>query len=170
MRAGNGKDLSSSGQSPSDLPDIYAPRLLIETEPAHRVFFGNLIESIVSRRVLPSAQFAGRSAFWSDVFVSSGLPWSRFVESFAIHLLAIAILWGAARAGWLRPQVLPGRVFSKRDVIISLRQNICHRSTLAVEERTSRKEGTLNSVSRPSSRCHRKQTIALRRWSHHLTS
>ena len=117
MRAGNGKDLSSRGQSPSDLPDIYAPRLLIETEPAHRVFFGNLIESIVSRRVLPSAQFAGRSAFWSDVFVSSGLPWSRFVESFAIHLLAIAILWGAARAGWLRPQVLPGRVFSKRDVI-----------------------------------------------------
>src|SRR5215469_3105982 len=111
------KDLSSSTQSASDLPDRYAPRLLIQTEPAHRVFFGNLMDSFSTRRLPLPDKFAEGAAFWTDVFISSDLPWFRFLESLALHLLAIVGLWGAARAGLLRPQALPGPVFSKREVI-----------------------------------------------------
>jgi TonB family protein len=117
MRASDGKDLSSSRKSASHLPDRYHPRLLLETEPAHRVFLRNLRDPIFPHGVLPPADLGEQPAFWSDVFVSSGLPWHRFAESFAIHMLVIAGLWGASRAWLLRPRTFPPRVFSKRDVI-----------------------------------------------------
>ena len=95
----------------------FAPRLMIETEPAHRVFFRNLADTLFPHRVIHHEDGAEWPEFWADVFVSRRLSWWPFVESVAIHLLFIAALWGTSRIWALRPQILPQPVFSKNDVI-----------------------------------------------------
>ena len=85
-------------------------RLLIELEPRHRVFFGNLAD-LVRLRQAPQIRVTSRPArFWDDVFVPSGARWSSILESTLCHLLFIVLfLWSRSRV-WV--QVEP---FSQQD-------------------------------------------------------
>src|SRR5258706_7660763 len=73
-------------------------RLLTELEPGHRVFFCNLVDLLLSRRV-PQTPITSRPVlFWDNVFVPTGAPWSSFMESMLCHLLLIILLvWGQSR-------------------------------------------------------------------------
>ncbi len=58
------------------------PKLLVEMEPAHRVFFGNLSD-LVLRHQIPG---------WRDIFVPAGALWWSFLESALWHTLALLVL------------------------------------------------------------------------------
>ncbi len=74
------------------LKDAPRLRLLLEREPAHSVFLGNLTD-LVLRRPVPFTVTTSRPApFWSDVFIDSKLPWRSFFESVLYHLGVIAVL------------------------------------------------------------------------------
>src|SRR6266852_6018089 len=68
-----------------------APRLklLLEPEPAYRVFFGNLADLI--RRTAPLVTTSAPAAFWPDVFVPA-VPLPRLLESMLFHTIAITVL------------------------------------------------------------------------------
>ena len=84
-------------------------RLLIEREPGHRVFFGNLADLLLSRRVPQVALTSRPARFWNDVFVPSGAPWSSFMESMLLHLLLVVlIVWGQSRV-WVSVELFPQR-------------------------------------------------------------
>jgi hypothetical protein len=70
-----------------------APRLklLLEREPAHRVFFRNLAD-LASRSTLPAANISRPGLFWRDVFVSAHVPWRRMLESVLYHTIAVAAM------------------------------------------------------------------------------
>jgi hypothetical protein len=94
-------------QRPAPPPRL---RLLLELEPRHRVFFRNLRDLLLSRRVPPLRITARPAPFWKDVFVPSGAPWSSFVESMLWHVLVIvSFLWGQSRV-WV-----PVEPLSRRD-------------------------------------------------------
>jgi hypothetical protein len=90
-------------------PSVSAPRkapprirLLIEWEPAHRVFLRNLADLVFFRSEPPIPLTARRGRFWSDVFVESGVPWRGLAQSMLWHVLAMAALWSFPKA--LAPQ------------------------------------------------------------------
>jgi len=81
------------------------PRLLVELPSWPRVFFGNLRDLIFPRR-LPRLELQSAPApFWPDVFVKRGLPWRRFLDSGACHVVAFALLIGFTRFFALQPHV-----------------------------------------------------------------
>src|SRR5712692_6212332 len=85
-------------------------RLLTELEPGHRVFFGNLADLLLSRRVPPIPVTSRPAPFWGDVFVPAGARWSSFLWSMLCHLLLIILfVWGQSRA-WV-----PVRRFAQQD-------------------------------------------------------
>lgn len=87
-------------------------RLLTELEPGHRVFFDNLADLLLSRRVRQPFISARPAAFWNDVFVPSGTPWSSFLESMLGHLLLIIlVVWAQSRV-W--PTV---KLFQEQDAL-----------------------------------------------------
>jgi hypothetical protein len=72
-----------------------APRLklLLEFEPAHRVFFRNLTDALLRRQV-PRVPLTSRPGpFWNDVFVYSAMPWRSFFESILWHVFVVAVIW-----------------------------------------------------------------------------
>src|ERR1700693_1844786 len=85
--------LNSKGNAPWLGPR--GPRLLLEFEPGYRVFFGNLADLLLPRR-LPTLALASKPApYWHDVFVYTGAPWGSVLESGLCHLtlvLAVIIL------------------------------------------------------------------------------
>jgi TonB family protein len=84
-----------------------APQLLVELPSWSSVFLTNL-RDLVSRRPLPPLEIHSAPApFWADVFVTRRLPWRRFLESAAGHILAFAILAAGTRFFALRPQAAP---------------------------------------------------------------
>ncbi len=85
-------------------------RLLTELEPGYRVFFDNLADLLLSRRV-PQIPVTSRPApFWEDVFVPSGARWSSFLASMLGHLLLIILfVWGQSRV-WV-----PVKRFASQD-------------------------------------------------------
>src|SRR5712692_11992684 len=85
-------------------------RLLTELEPGYRVFFGNLADLLLSRRV-PQIPVTSRPApFWGDVFVPAGARWSSFLWSMLCHLLLIILfVWGQSRV-WV-----PVKRFAQQD-------------------------------------------------------
>src|SRR5450755_861181 len=70
-----------------------APRLklLIEWESGRRVFFGNLGDLLLSRRVPQFLITSRPGRFWNDVFVPTGAPWTSFMESLLLHLLLVIL-------------------------------------------------------------------------------
>ena len=82
-------------------------KLLTELEPRHRVFFDNLTELLLLRKV-PQVSVSSRPApFWNDVFVSSAPSWTSFLESMIWHvLLLILFVWGQSRV-WTPVKLLP---------------------------------------------------------------
>jgi TonB family protein len=91
-------------------------RLLVELEPWHRGFLDH-VRGVFPARELPLDLDSAPGAFWPDVFVERGLPWRRFLESGAYHVLALALLLGATRLFALQPRIMPGSTFQRAQVI-----------------------------------------------------
>jgi len=91
-------------------------RLLIEMEPRHRVFVGNLADLLLSRRV-PPVRLTGRPVpFWKDVFVPSGVHWTSFLESMLLHiLLVILVVWSQSRV-WESVKLFPQPAVTHRAI------------------------------------------------------
>lgn len=102
----------------TDIPRQPAPpKLLVELEPAHRVFLRNLRDTLLRRRVLPTFISSSPGPFWSDVFVSQGVPWWGFLESGLWHAFVIATLWALSQFWTVRMERLPRTTFRASDVI-----------------------------------------------------
>ncbi len=102
-------------------PPIAELHLLVELEPRSRVFIQNL-GAIFQRPVVFNQQLTitrprSSADFWPDVFVDRGLPWNRFVESAACHLLALIAIWMGSRVLDLSPQVSLQPKFTHAEVI-----------------------------------------------------
>ncbi len=67
-------------------------KLLLEVEPAHRIFLHNLAETFSRRPPPPALPAARLGRFWGDVFITTRVPWWSFLESMLWHSLVIAIL------------------------------------------------------------------------------
>jgi len=64
----------------------------------------------------PEPAISPPGEFWPDVFVASGLPWRRFLDSALYHALAITALWASGLLWWNRPHLAPATV-NRADVI-----------------------------------------------------
>ncbi len=92
---------------------IREPKFLVELEPWHR----NLTSLLRAHSREPLQLSSSPAEFWPDVFVASGLPWRRFLDSALSHLMVIAAVWGALQLGWGKPRVVPPIPFNRADVI-----------------------------------------------------
>src|SRR5258708_13650925 len=91
--------------------------LLIAPEPWLQNFsqnFGALFRRSETRALRLESTPA---AFWPDVFVDRGLPWPRFLQSGAYHILALALIWAASRFLALQPHPTGQPTFTKADVV-----------------------------------------------------
>ncbi|HYM06276.1 MAG TPA: hypothetical protein VEU11_06915 [Terriglobales bacterium] len=80
-----------SGPRPST-PSGAPPRLklLIELEPAYRVFFRNLAD--VLRPGSPAEPTIWSAAFWREAFFDTDIPWQRFAETLVGQLVVVAMV------------------------------------------------------------------------------
>lgn len=76
-------------------------QLLLELEPAHRVFSRNLADTLLRRSVPPVMTKTRPGHFWNDVFVPTGLAWGAFMESMLWHLAVVSVLWTVAQT-WVK--------------------------------------------------------------------
>ncbi len=84
-------------------------RLLVELEPARRVFFRNLADLISFRPVPRVVTTSKPGRFWDDVFVPSSPPWASFLESMLWHLLLVVlVVWAQSRV-WVPLKQFPER-------------------------------------------------------------
>src|SRR5437667_218430 len=96
------KSASGSSNLGAHLKAAPRLRLLLELEPAHRVFFRNLADILLFRSISPVATTSRPAPFWRDVFVCSGVPWRWMVGSTLSHMMVIAAIlilsqWWAQR-------------------------------------------------------------------------
>ena len=91
-------------------------RLLVELEPWPRAFLDHL-RGVFPAQDPPLDLDSAPGAFWPDVFVERGLPWRRFLESGAYHILALALLLGMTRFFAVQPRVMPRSTFQRAQVI-----------------------------------------------------
>ncbi len=86
------------------LPEPPPPRLLLELEPAYRVFFSNLADFLLLSSV-PSYDLVSQPApFWDDVFIPNGAPWLGLLESAFWHTIFI-LLPVFLLQGWFPRQI-----------------------------------------------------------------
>jgi TonB family protein len=90
------------------------PKFLVQLDPWLKVFLRNFADLFRRKGALGISSSEG--IFWPDVFVGSGLPWSKFLQSAFVHVAAIALVWGAARY-WPQPRLLDRLTLSKDEVI-----------------------------------------------------
>src|SRR5579864_1467696 len=120
MPNGSGCGKPAVNLSASLLPD---PHLLVELEPWSRTFFRNLGDLVLRRdRARVSFSFLDLNSstggtFWTDVFVTTRLPWGRFLESAFYHGAVIATLWALPRILPPTVQAVPTRAFDSASVI-----------------------------------------------------
>jgi TonB family protein len=102
-------------------PPIAELRLLVEPEPWSRVFAQNLRAFFQRPKVFNQqstiASQQSSATFWPDVFVERGLPWRRFWQSGACHVLALAMIWAGSRLFALQPHVASQPAFTHADVV-----------------------------------------------------
>jgi len=100
---------------------VSGPILLVTLPPWHRVFLRNLRDLFWHPRRPPLWVVSRPGPFWPDVFVSTPLPWNRFLQSALGHIVVIAAIWGSSRflpELWPQPaQIVPRSVFHSSDVI-----------------------------------------------------
>jgi TonB family protein len=101
-------------QTPSAVADLC---LLVELPSRRRVFFGNFRDLFRPHEAAPLDLRSAPAPFWPDVFVARGLPWRRFFESGACHVLALATIWAASRFLVFEPQAVPRAALTNDDVI-----------------------------------------------------
>jgi TonB family protein len=102
-------ELTETGRPARDL------RLLIQPDSWSSNFLQNLTETF--RRNERARRESSSAAFWSDVFVDRGLPWSRFLQSSAYHVLALVLIWAGSRFYALQPHATRQPTFTHSDVI-----------------------------------------------------
>ncbi len=85
--------------------------LLLELEPAYRVFFRNLAE--ILRPTRPIAITSRPAPFWRDVFVYSGIPWRRLGESMLCHVIAVATVLILSQTWGSQERYRQRRIFDK---------------------------------------------------------
>jgi hypothetical protein len=91
-------------------------KLLLEMEPATRVFFRNLFDLLLFRSTSRIPTTSRQAPFWSDVFVYARVPWWRFAESMVCHVLTIAAVLIGSRAWTQLEQPQPLRI-SRKDYV-----------------------------------------------------
>jgi TonB family protein len=92
-------------------------RLLVELPSWPRAFLENL-RDIVFPRPLPALDLRSAPApFWPDVFVKRSLPWSRFLQSVASHVIVFVLLIGLTRFFALQPRVVARPTFDHSQVV-----------------------------------------------------
>ena len=96
---------------------VSVPRLLVDQPSRTGVFFDNLRDFIFPQP-LPDLELDSQPApFWPDVFVHRHLPWSRFLQSAAYHVIALAFLIAFTRFFALQPRVIARPAFDRPQVI-----------------------------------------------------
>ena len=93
------------------------PNFLVEMEPAHRVFFRNLSETLFPPRLAPLKRTSLPARFWGDVFVPSQLPWRRFFQSLAAQALMTAALVAAVELGAFQASSVRPQTVDRADVV-----------------------------------------------------
>ncbi len=101
----------------SSFKAIPPPNLLFKLEPAYRVFFSNLIDTLHPPQMPPLKVTSLPSRFWPDVFVPSQLPWRRFGQSMLLHVIMVVALGGLLEFGFSQRPRLNQLRFNKSDVI-----------------------------------------------------
>jgi TonB family protein len=90
---------------------------LIASEPRSRVFLQNLRDLFRQPESTPLRPESAPAAFWTDVFVDRGLPWRRFGQSSAYHVLALVLIWAGSRFLALQPHAASRPAFTHTDVV-----------------------------------------------------
>jgi len=102
----------------SSFNPLPTPNLLFKVEPAYRVFFSNLIDTLHPPQNPPLKLTSLPARFWPDVFVPSQLPWRRFVQSMLLHVIMVVALGGLLEFGFSQPQLRHSQLrINKSDVI-----------------------------------------------------
>ncbi|HWY56823.1 MAG TPA: GAF domain-containing protein [Terriglobales bacterium] len=102
----------------SSFNPVPAPNLLFKVEPAYRVFFSNLIDTLHPPQLPPLKVTSLPARFWPDVFVPSQLPWQRFVQSMVLHVIMVVALGGLLEFGFSQRQLRHSQLrFNKSAVI-----------------------------------------------------
>ena len=101
----------------SSFKAIPPPNLLFKLEPAYRVFFSNLMDTLHPPQMPPLKVTSLPSRFWPDVFVPSQLPWRRFAQSMLLHVIMGVALGGLLEFGFSQRPRLSQFRFNKSDVI-----------------------------------------------------
>ena len=96
------------------------PKLLIEMEPAHRVFWENLSDILFPPRLAPLKLTSRPARFWPDVFVPSPLPWQRFGHSVLLHGMMLIAMVALLKFGISQPRLVTQNGFNKSDVVYYL--------------------------------------------------
>src|ERR1700730_55390 len=91
--------------------------LLNSPEPWFRNFLSNLRGFLPRTETVPLRLESAPAAFWPDVFVDHGLPWRRFLQSGACHVLALTVAWAGSRFLALQPHATAQPTFAKTDVV-----------------------------------------------------
>ncbi|MFZ0138682.1 MAG: TonB family protein [Candidatus Sulfotelmatobacter sp.] len=65
----------------------------------------------------PELRVESTAAFWPDVFVDRGLPWRRFAQSGAYHVLVLVLIWAGSRFLALQPNPTSLPAFTHADVV-----------------------------------------------------
>jgi TonB family protein len=109
------------GQVAEPLPDNKKTaqdlRFLVASEPWPRVFLQNFLSLFSSGEPASLSADSAPAAFWPDVFVDRGLPWGRFLQSGAYHILVFATIWAGSRFLALQPRVVTPIKFERAEVI-----------------------------------------------------
>jgi TonB family protein len=110
------KPASRFADSSTDATAITVPevRFLVQLEPWGRQFLRNIGDLFDSPGGLQIS--SAPAEFWTDVFVASGLPWSKFAQSAIYHVTVITLLWGAVRL-WPQPRILDQPLLTKDELI-----------------------------------------------------
>src|SRR5271166_2823123 len=98
-------------------PPVPGLVLLIAPEPRLGVFLQNLGDLFRGREIAAPLIEVSPATFWPDVFVESGLPWRRFLQSGAYHVLALAVIWAGSRFLALQPHPAARPAFTHDDVV-----------------------------------------------------
>jgi TonB family protein len=99
---------------PQDQP---VPRLVVELPSRPRVFFGNLRDILLPRRLPPLELQSAPAPFWPDVFVRRSLPWYCFLESVGYHVIAMTLLIGFTHLFALRPRIETKPTFDHSQIV-----------------------------------------------------
>ncbi len=105
---------------PSSNKPVPVPSLLIEFEPAYRVFLSNLVDLVHPPRTASLKLTSRPGRFWPDVFVPSRVPWKQFAQSMVLQTIMLAGLGALLELGLSQPRLRQTPSFNKEDIVYYL--------------------------------------------------